>query len=68
MTTIVNTPPNGDNGNDGFGIAVAILVLAVVIGVLIIFGLPFLSEARQPVSPPKIEVPVDVKVNPSPAP
>mgnify|MGYP001583541259 CR=1 FL=1 len=62
MTTIVNTPTNGES-NNGFPVMAAMFImLAVLLIAFIYFGLPILRRAT---AQPQITVPdkIDVNVN-----
>lgn len=62
MTTIVNTPSNGES-NSGFpAMAMMLIMLGIFLIAVIYFGLPLLRRAT---SQPQITVPdqIDVNVN-----
>lgn len=61
MATIVNTPA-ADSGSN-MGMIVGLLLLAVIVGLFFIYGIPAL---RQTTSQPSINVPDKINVNVNP--
>lgn len=62
MTTIVNTPPSPPaRSDDGMGFIIGFIVLAVIVGIFFIYGLPAIRNIRSP----QINIPdkIDVNIN-----
>ena len=65
MTTIVNTPaPTSDSGG-GMGMIVGLIVLAAVVFIFFVYGLPAIRQMQ--VGTPQINIPskIDVNINQS---
>lgn len=61
-TTIVNTPPaNSSSDNSGMGFLVGIIILLVVGGLLLYFGLPYIRQMTN--KGVQVNVPKDINVN-----
>lgn len=60
MTTIVNTPANGESSNGFPAMAAIFIMLAVLLIAFIYFGLPILRRAT---AQPQINVPDKIDVN-----
>ena len=46
MTTVINTPPAGDNGDSGAGIILGVIVAIVIIVLFFVYGLPAIRGAN----------------------
>ena len=53
MTTVINTPPANSGDASGFGFVVGVLFVIVVIGLLVLFGLPYLKNMNKGATPTK---------------
>ncbi len=60
MTTVVNTPPSNNQGGNGMGFLVGIVLLIVVGFLFFVYGLPMLRQSTQA---PQINVPDKIDVN-----
>ncbi len=63
MTTIVNTPAPSNDSGGGMGMIVGLIVLAAVLFIFFVYGLPAIRQ-MQPATP-QINIPgkIDVNVN-----
>lgn len=48
MTTIINTPPAGDNSGSGSGLIIGAIVAIVIITIFFVYGLPAIRSALAP--------------------
>lgn len=63
MTTIINTPPAGqDNSDSGVGIMVAVIVIGLLGLGFVLYGLPAIKQMVS-VGTPQINVPSKIDVN-----
>lgn len=49
MTTVINTPSNGESTGGGFVLGV-VLVIVIVLGLFFVYGLPAIRDNAQPKS------------------
>ena len=47
MTTVINTPPANNGDASGFGFVVGVLFVIVVIGLFVLFGLPYVKNTNE---------------------
>jgi hypothetical protein len=68
MTTIVNTPGNGDNS--GFGFLLGIIIVAVAVILFVVYGLPAIRASKAPADTTNItvQIPTPVTGTSEPAP
>ncbi len=60
MTTIVNTPaPNTQTNGGGMGIIITVVILAVVLFIFFVYGLPAIKN----IGSPQINIPSTLDVN-----
>lgn len=67
-TTIVNTPPAQESGNNGMGFIIGIIILVVFGMLLYFYALPYFRQMTNQgvqvnVPPAEITVPSDISVN-----
>ncbi len=60
MPTVINNPASTNEGGNGMGFLIGIVVLAVIAIIFIFYGLPYLRNTTQA---PQINVPSEVDVN-----
>lgn len=60
MATIVNTPTTSRDEGSGMAVAIGLILLAIVLFLLFVYGLPLINESR---SIPQINVPGQIDVN-----
>ena len=53
MTTVINTPPANNGDASGFGFVVGVLFVIVVIGLFVLFGLPYVKNMNGAATPTK---------------
>lgn len=59
MTTIINTPPSGENSDSGFGLVLGIIIAIVLVGLFFVYGFPAIRQSNnQPNNTDIITVPV----------
>ncbi len=73
MATIINNPGNGDGGGSSIGIIIAVVMLIVVAGLFVVYGLPRLQNASPAQSGAidvnvKLPAPAVPAASPTPAP
>ena len=59
MTTVINTPSNGDGSDGAIGMIVGIILVVVVVILFFVYGLPAIRNSD---STPKTDN-IDIKVN-----
>lgn len=59
MTTIVNTPAPSNNSGGGVGVIIGLIVLAVVLFIFFVYGLPAIRQMGNP----QINIPSKIDVN-----
>lgn len=59
MTTIVNTPAPVEQSNGGMGMIIGLIVLAVVLFIFFVYGLPAIRQ----IGSPQINIPSKIDVN-----
>ena len=63
MTTVINTPSNGESTGSGFVIGV-VLILVIILGLFFIYGLPAIRNNNNNAQPKSVDI--NVKL-PTPA-
>lgn len=64
MTTVINTPANGESTGSGFVIGVAFVVI-IILGIFFVYGLPALKNNTTPKSIDiNLQLPATVPVTP----
>lgn len=58
MTTIINTPPSGENSDSGLGLVLGIIIAIGLVALFIIYGLPALRQSQTPSNTNVITIPV----------
>ena len=53
MTTVINTPPANNGDASGLGFVVGVLFVIVVIGLLVLFALPYVKNTNEGAAPTK---------------
>ena len=61
MTTIVNTPAPAEKSDGGMGMIVGLIVLAVIVFLFFVYGLPAIRQMQ--VATPQINIPSKIDVN-----
>lgn len=63
MTTIINTPQSDKESGGGLGMIIGLVVLAVVVYLFFVYGLPAIQNMQ--IGTPQINIPdkIDVNVN-----
>ncbi len=59
MTTIVNTPAPTENSGGGMGMIIGLLVLAAIVFIFFVYGLPAIRQ----IGSPQINIPNKIDVN-----
>lgn len=59
MTTIINTPAPANESDGGMGMIVGFLILAVVLFIFFVYGLPAIRR----IGSPQINIPSKIDVN-----
>lgn len=62
MTTIVNTPPSGENSGSGMGMVFGVIIAIVLIALFFIYALPAMRTNTVPQSGDNGDIDVNVKL------
>lgn len=55
MTTVINTPSNGESTGGGFVLGV-VLVIVIILGLFLVYGLPAIRNSNNNAQPKNIDV------------
>jgi hypothetical protein len=64
MTTVINNPGGTANdGGNGMGVLIAVIVLIVIVALFFVFGLPYLRAGARPSGGTNVTVPDKINVD-----